>query len=116
MRLINQTKNTILSEDLSVANTPFSRIKGLLGEKSLEQGKALLIKPCNSIHTFFMSFPIDVIFIDKNNEVVKTISSLKPYRLSAIYFKASSVIELPVGVIQKTNTCVGDRLSLNPAL
>ncbi len=110
MRLINQTKNAILSEDLSVANTPFARIKGLLGKKSLGHGQALLIKPCNSIHTFFMNFPIDVIFIDKNNRVVKTISSLKPYRLSAIYFKAYSVIELPVGVIQSTDTHPGDTL------
>ena len=110
--LINQTKNTILAEDIYFADTPFKRLKGLLGRKNLNRGEALIIKPCNSIHTFFMRFPIDVLFLDRNNQAVQIIPSLKPFRLTRIYFKANLVIELPSGTINATNTHIGDRLQI----
>ncbi len=112
MRLINQTKNTILAEEVSFADTPLKRIKGLLGRKDFHRGQALIIKPCNAIHTFFMRFPIDALFVDRNYKVVQTIAYLKPFRLTSIYFKASLVIELPSGTIQATPTEVGDQLTL----
>lgn len=112
MRIINKTKNTILAEDVVVASTPFKRIKGLLGEKELKKNQALLIRPCNSIHTFFMRFPIDVLFVDKENRVIKAISYLEPFRLTYIYFNASFAIELPAGTIQPNFTQEGDTLLL----
>ncbi len=71
VKIINKTKNTILAEEAYIADTVFSRVKGLLGKQSLDEGSALIIKPCNSIHTFFMRFPIDVFFVDRNNKIVK---------------------------------------------
>ena len=112
MTIINKTKNTVLAEEAGIADSPFSRIKGLLGKNGLNRGEALVIRPCNSIHTFFMRFTIDVLFVNKNNRVVKAVSCLKPFRLSAIYLGASFVIELPNGVIQSTSTQAGDIVSL----
>jgi len=112
MRLINQTRNTLLAEDVSCAKTPFKRLKGLLTRKDFHQGQALIIQPCNSIHTFFMRFPIDVLFVDRNNQVIQGISSLKPFRLTKIYFKAKFTIELPAGTIKESLTNIGDQLTL----
>ena len=110
MRIVNKTKNSILAENAVIADTSFKRVKGLLGKSGLGEGEALVLKPCNSIHTFFMSFPIDVVFVDSQKEVVKVISDMHPFRISGIYFKAHLAIELPVGTISKTSTQPGDLL------
>ena len=112
MKIINQTKKIVLAENANLSDTPFKRIKGLLGRKSLGDGEALIIKPCNSIHTFFMRFPIDVIFVDKNHKIVKIISGLAPFRLSPIYPGSAYVIELSSGKISPKSAAVGDTLSL----
>lgn len=112
MRLINQTKNTVLAENIFIAKTPFARIKGLLGKKNLPCGQALILDPCNSIHTFFMRFPMDVLFVDKNYKVIKTLCDLNPSRISRIYWNSSRVIELPAGILKLTNTQAQDQLQL----
>ena len=112
MRIINKTNSFVVAEEATIANTPFKRMKGLLGRKELKEGQALVLDPCNSIHTFFMRFPIDILFLDKNNKIIKTISCLKPFRLTAIYFNAALAIELPSGKIQSLSIHKGDNLSL----
>ena len=112
MRLINQTKSIILAEEVSFASTPLKRIKGLLGRKDFHPQEALIIKPCSSIHTFFMRFTIDVVFLNKQDCVVKTISSIKPFRLSSIYFKAHYAIELPANTIFQTQTQINDIITI----
>ena len=112
MKIINTAKNTVLADNAVVAESPMARVIGLLNKKELPAGGALVIRPCNSIHTFFMRFPIDVLFVDKNNRVVKALPHLAPFRLSAIYFNAEFVIELPVNTIHSSNTQSGDPLSL----
>jgi hypothetical protein len=112
MRIINKTKNTVLAEDTIIADTFFTRIKGLLCKKEFKKGQALIIKPCNSIHTFFMHFPIDVLFVDKHNQVIKVISSLRPTRLTPIYFNSAFVVELPTGTAQSTLTSKADTISI----
>ncbi|MEK9149351.1 MAG: DUF192 domain-containing protein [Candidatus Desantisbacteria bacterium] len=112
MKIINKTKNTVLAQNAIVADTVFKRIKGLLASKNFAEGEALILKPCNSIHTFFMKFPIDVLFINKNNQIIKAISSLPPFRLTYIYFNANFAIELPAGVINSTFTQAGDILTI----
>ena len=108
MKIINVTKNSILAEEVIVAETPLKRIKGLLGKKEFNRGEAIILKPCNSIHTFFMHFPIDVLFVDKQNQVIKAIPLLSPCRLTRIYFNASFAIELPCGTLESTFTSTGD--------
>lgn len=110
MKIINKSKNLILAEDVFIADTFLTRLKGLLCRKEFKRGQAILLKPCNSIHTLFMHFPIDVLFVDKHNCVVKVISSLVPFRLSSIYFQADFAIELPAGMAGQTATAQGDSL------
>lgn len=114
MEIINKTKNTVLAHDALVADNPFNRLKGLLGKKEFNKGSALIIRPCNSIHTFFMRFAIDVAFLDSNNKVVKAISNIMPFRISGIYLRAHSAVELPAGTLQDTATQAGDCISLKP--
>ena len=84
-------------------------MKGLLGKDSLETGKGLLIRPCKGIHTFFMKFPIDAIFLDKDNRIVALVRNLLPHRLTPVFRKASAVFELPAGAVN-TNVAVGDHI------
>lgn len=111
MKIINLTQGTILADNAVMADSIFTRIKGLLGRKGLAKGEALIIKPCNSIHMFFMRFAIDAVFVDKNNKVVGLVERLKPFRLSPIFFKAHFVVELPIGTIQETRTQIQDYIS-----
>ena len=112
MKVINQSKNTILAKDAGLTRSFFARTKGLLGRKVLGKDEGLILRPCNSVHTFFMKFPIDVVFLDKDNSVVKIISNLAPFRISGIYFKAFLAIELPALTAQSTKTSEGDIISL----
>jgi hypothetical protein len=112
MRLINQTKNTVLAENVLIADNPLKRIKGLLGKKNFLPEQALILEPCNSIHTFFMSFAIDVIFVDKDYRVVKLLQGFVPNRISRICWHSSRVIELSAGKIKLTNTQFRDQLQL----
>lgn len=112
MKILNKTRNTVIAEDVSVADTPLQRAKGLLGRKEFKKGQALIIRPCNSVHTFFMRFPIDILFVGKDQKVLKSISSLRPGRLSPIYFHAAFVLELPEETISASMTSPGDLLSI----
>ena len=112
MSITNLSKNTILAKKVVLADTFFSRLKGLLGRDALGNQEALIIKPANSIHTFFMRFPIDLIFLDKQNRVTATKESIKPFRLTSPFLNAFSVIELPTNTIKNTQTQVGDILQL----
>ena len=87
-------------------------MKGLLGRNFLDDGEGLLIRPCKGIHTFGMKFPIDAIFLDRDKRVVAAISNFKPNRMTRTYLRASSVIELPAGTIDKTATLPGDQLEI----
>ncbi len=83
-----------------------------MGKSNLGVGEAMVIKPCNAIHTFFMRFPIDVLFVDKHNKVVKAISNLPAFRLTSICFASQFVVELPSGTIKATHTVSGDQLTV----
>ncbi len=89
-----------------------------MGRDSLPDGFALVIYPESSIHMFFMRFPIDAIFVDKQHCVVALSKNLLPWHPFAgvAPWKGRYVIELPVGVIDATGTQVGDSLQINPSL
>lgn len=111
MKIINKSRNIILAKKAVLADTFLKRIKGLIGKESFSQGEALVIIPCKSIHSFFMRFPIEVVFLNKENKVIKIISPLKPYRLTGIYFSAYSCIEFPLGTLEET-VSLGDILEI----
>jgi hypothetical protein len=112
LKIINTTKNTELAADVLAADSLLLRMKGLLGRKEFRLGQGMILKPCNSVHTLFMRFAIDVLFLDKANSVVGMIEDMKPYRISKIYLKAYYVIELPAGTIKITNTRLLDSITL----
>jgi uncharacterized protein len=112
LRVFNQTRQTLIAQSAIVADTFLSRMVGLLTRSSLPQGEALIITRCQSIHMFFMRFPIDVIFIDTEDRVVGLVPDIKPFHLSPLFFNASCAIELPAQTINLTKTELGDCLSL----
>jgi len=110
MKLINKKNDKILANNLKIADNFFKRLKGLLGRKALDKGEGLHIIPCNSIHSFFMKFNFDAIFLNKNNEVVYLIEEMPAWHVSKICFSAYSVVELQSGVIKETETSISDVL------
>jgi uncharacterized membrane protein (UPF0127 family) len=94
------------------ADTGAKRSKGLLGRKGLPPGGGLWIVPCESVHTFWMQFPIDLVYIDRKKRIKKLRSNVPPWRLSAC-LSAHSILELPAGTIQNTLTQVGDSLEFS---
>lgn len=102
----------MLADKAGIADNFLKRLIGLLSRSTLHDGEGLILKPSNSIHTCFMRFAIDVLFLDKNNRVIAMLPSLRPFRLSPIYFNALSTIELPAGVIEKTMTWLGDSIDI----
>lgn len=96
----NSRSGAVVASRVVFAQTFASRAVGLMGRKSMESGEGLWIEPCSSIHTCFMRFPIDVLFLDEGRSVVRVIDRLKPWRFSPIVWKAKSVLELKGGSLQ----------------
>ncbi|HVE13570.1 MAG TPA: DUF192 domain-containing protein [Elusimicrobiota bacterium] len=94
-----------------MADTPKTRAVGLLSRSSLEPGEGLWIVPCASIHTLFMRFAIDAVFLDEDLVVRRVLEDLKPWRLSPWVLSAHSVLELPGGSVKGT-VVPGDRLEI----
>lgn len=109
--LVNQKTGTILAGAIEVAADRANRRRGLLGRSGLAPGCALVLAPCLVIHTFFMRFPIDILFVNGSGRVVKTCAGVRPWRIRACA-AARVVIELPSGAIARSGTCVGDVLDL----
>jgi uncharacterized protein len=99
----------IVCERCEVANTVVTRARGLLGRKNLPSGAGLLISPGFSIHTLFMRFPIDAVFLDRSGSVVDVVRRLKPWR-AATRLRARAVLELPAGEADRLTLRVGERL------
>jgi hypothetical protein len=108
----NQTRQTVLASHADVADTSEKRRVGLLKHTSLAPGEGLWIAPCESVHTFFMKFPIDLVYLDKRLRVRKVRHVVRPWRLSAC-LTAHSVLELPAGSVAETGTVAGDELTMD---
>jgi hypothetical protein len=110
-RVRNLTRGTLLGDEVDLAEDSAARAKGLLKRDGLDDGAGLWIVPCEAIHTFFMRFTIDVLYIDRKHRVRKTVHRLVPWRMS-VCLPAHSVLELPAGTIERTNTQKGDQLEI----
>ena len=106
----NTERHSVLGNAIEVAGTASSRAKGLLGRESLAAGEGLLFKHCGSLHTFFMRFPIDIVYMNRNGRVLKSAQAVPPFRLVAAPWHAFYALELPVGSIGASNTRPGDHL------
>ena len=116
MRLVNKTTGKTLISRLEVAGTFWSRNKGLLGRKHLSSDQALLIPRCNAIHTFFMKFPIDLVFVNRKMVVTKTMTRVKPGRVVLPVWRAWSVIECCEGFLTENPVRVGEELHVDHSL
>lgn len=108
--LENQTRDLRLASEVQCAFSITSRLIGLLGRSSLPKDTALWLKPCDSIHTWFMKFSIDVIFVDQNLVVKKIVRDLKPWKLLWPVRQAHSVFELNAGSLLAESVQEGDQL------
>jgi uncharacterized membrane protein (UPF0127 family) len=106
----NVNRGTVLGEAIEVASTAVQRVKGLLGRECLLDGQGLLFKETSSLHTFFMQFPIDIIYADKRGKVLKVASDVGPFKLTGAPLRAYYAIELPAGAAKRSNTHAGDNL------
>jgi len=104
---------TTVAGAVMTAETPWQRFMGLMGRRELPDGSGLLLRPCSSIHMFFMRFPIDVAFVDKDFRVVRLYHGLRPWRVSRIVRRAKAAIELPSGSLVRAGVGVGDVLTMS---
>jgi uncharacterized protein len=110
----NLTRQTCLATALALADTHWTRLRGLLGLRSSDfrNGSGLWIVPCHGVHTLGMGFPIDVVYLDRALRVIHVQSDLRPWRFAPIRTEAASVLELPSGAAAETRTAVGDKIEI----
>jgi uncharacterized protein len=109
----NVSRETPVAGSVRVARSFVSRGRGLMMEASLPPDTGLLIDPCSSIHMFFMRFALDVLYVDREDRIVRAQRSIKPWRVGPVFTRgAKYVIELPVGTIELSGSTVGDQLRI----
>jgi uncharacterized membrane protein (UPF0127 family) len=110
----NQTRQRDLATELAVADTHWSRLRGLLGasEADFLNGGGLWIRPCRGVHTLGMRFAIDVVYLDSANTVIHIEHNLRPWRFAPVRVQARSVLELPPKTASLTGTLLGDRIEI----
>lgn len=109
MYVLKNQNGDMVCNKMIVANQIFDRMKGLMFSTELPSCDGFLISPCNSIHTFFMLYSLDVLFLDRDFKVVKALYDLHPWRMTWVYFKAHQVLEMKAGTLRK-DIKVGDKL------
>jgi uncharacterized membrane protein (UPF0127 family) len=110
--IINNTRSQLLATNTHITRSYWQRMIGLMGHKPLAQGEGLIIDPCSSVHTHWMRFAIDVIYVNKQHVVVGIDPSLSPWKIGHFYKRVQYVIELPAGTAAATGTQVGDSLRI----
>lgn len=112
LRVENLTRGQTVVTAGRVADSFWTRLRGLIGSKPLDTGEGLLIVPCHSVHTHFMSFPIDVLYVNRAQQVVGIDRNLAPWHFGHFYRRVHFVIELSAGSADATGTQVGDQLQV----
>ena len=108
---LTRVDGEVVCERCTLADSPVARMRGLLGRDGLEQGEGLLLRPASSVHTWFMRFPIDVVFLDRELVVVGIANEVEPWR-AAGRRGAKAALELPAGEAARRGLSVGDQLKL----
>jgi hypothetical protein len=114
-RVTEAASGRVIAERLRTAHTHWTRLRGLLGTRSLPSGDGLWIRPCRQVHMFGMRYAIDVVFLDDGHRVVGLVSGLAPGRVSPKVREATSVLELPAGTIARHGLAAGARLEIAAA-
>ena len=111
VQTLRRDDGTIVCERCTVAENPLTRLRGLLGRDGLEPGEGLLLRPASAVHTYFMRFPIDVVFLDRAFVVLSITDAVDPWRATSRR-GAKAVLELPAGETSRHGLAVGDQLTL----
>ena len=111
MELIHDRTDAVIASAVELALSRKARRTGLLGRAAMDPGAALVLAPCCAVHTAFMRFPIDVLFMDRTGRAMRVIHGLKPWRAAASP-QAYAVVELPAGVLARFEVGAGDRFRL----
>jgi uncharacterized membrane protein (UPF0127 family) len=112
---VTRANGDVVCEQCLVADSPFARMRGLLGRSDLPRTEGVLLRPASSIHTYFMRFPIDVVFLDRDLRVLKTSEHVHPWK--AVRAKGAKVVlELRAGEVGRRRLRVGDMLELGGAV
>jgi hypothetical protein len=108
----NQTRQAFLASDLRIASSHLSRLLGLMftSAEHFGFGQGLWIVPSHGVHTMFMRFPIDVVYLNSQNEVVHIEENVKPWRMAPLVMEAATILELPAHTIWNTSTAIGDKI------
>lgn len=114
VRITNATRGTTLATRCRVASSAVDRTVGLLRTPEVAAGEGLLIERSPSIHMFFMRYPIDVVFVDRQARVTRTVAALRPWRVVWWARGARDCLELPLGALAASRTLVGDQLEIEP--
>ena len=112
MRIFDLDRQSSIVDDLEMADDVATRTRGLIGHQPLQPGQGMLIRPCRWIHMFGMTFPIDVLYVNRDWRVVAVTHGLLPNRIDRPVLRAQFVIEMKAGDIRRTGVQVGDHLEL----
>ena len=120
LRAINRTRQTVLCERMETAGSLAEQSRGLLGRSGLEPGSGMLfvsgrLTPFMWMHMFFMRFPIDIVFLDRNDRVIRVNHRLKPWRVSPVVLRARKALEIEAGAAAQSATAPGDQIVFEQA-
>jgi uncharacterized membrane protein (UPF0127 family) len=111
--LVNERTGSVIATVLEAAIDSASRRRGLLGRDGLAESHGLALAPCSSVHTFFMRFPIDIVFVARDGRVLKIVERLGAWRIAGS-LRAFATIELPAGTLRAVGLVAGDRVIIRP--
>jgi hypothetical protein len=114
VRVRNATRGTVVADQAEVAEGPVRRMVGLMGRRGWSESDGLLLRRRNAIQTCFMRMPIDVLFVGRDSAMLDLAPARRPWRLGPLVWRASSVLELPIGAIEASRTRLDDRLVVEP--
>ena len=112
VRIVNESRGAVLATRATLADTFWSRFRGLLGRSELAAGEGLVIEPCGAVHMLGMSFALDVVHLDRSGTVLRVVPELRPNRLGPLVWRSHTVLELPAGTAAATSTVAGDRIAI----
>ena len=115
VRIVNETREAVLATRATVADSFWSRFRGLLGRTELAEGEGLVIEPCGTVHMLGMKFSLDVLHLDRSGTVLRVVPDLRPNRFGPLVRGSHTVLELPAGTAAATGTVAGDRVVIAAA-
>lgn len=111
MKILNACSGVVIADNVEIVRNVLAQVKGLIGRQRVDEGYAMVFPGCKQVHTFFMRFPIDVVFVNKENVVICIVNSLPRNRCTEFVFGSALAIEFPAGTVSKSGLRLGDMLS-----